>query len=294
MMSIVGTLIVLAVADDVVVAGVAQHGHALLDRAALADEVDDRLGALAVGQSRARCRRACRRRPRCGRRRARSASARPSRVAVDDDDLGGGHRLRHWIPMCPRPPAPMTTARVPGYRSGDRLLDRVVGGKPGVGERGDVLRAASAGRALRPSARSGRAGIGEPAVADRCRGRRVLAVHVVAGAARAAQPAGDQGVQDDRVADRDVGDRGADLLDPAGVLVTERVGQLDAGLLGPLTLDGCAGRCGTARRRRCCTMTSCGPVTSGSGTPRRSSGSWYACSRAAFMRPPPRWPIAGS
>ena len=25
---------------------------------------------------------------------------------------------RHWIPMCPRPPAPITTARVPGPRTG--------------------------------------------------------------------------------------------------------------------------------------------------------------------------------
>src|SRR4051812_45930174 len=39
---------VLAVADDVVEAGVLEHRDAVLDRALLADEVDDRIGALAV------------------------------------------------------------------------------------------------------------------------------------------------------------------------------------------------------------------------------------------------------
>ena len=41
---------VLAVADDVVVAGPAQHRDALGGRAALADEVDDGLGAVPAGQ----------------------------------------------------------------------------------------------------------------------------------------------------------------------------------------------------------------------------------------------------
>ena len=41
---------VLAVADDVVVARPAQHRDALSRRAALADEVDDRLGAVAAGE----------------------------------------------------------------------------------------------------------------------------------------------------------------------------------------------------------------------------------------------------
>src|SRR3954452_6856971 len=41
---------VLAVADDVVEAAVLHHGDAVLDRALLADEVDDRLGAHPVGE----------------------------------------------------------------------------------------------------------------------------------------------------------------------------------------------------------------------------------------------------
>ena len=50
MTSIVGTFDVLAVADDVVEAAVLHHGDAVLDRALLAHEVDDRLGAHAVGE----------------------------------------------------------------------------------------------------------------------------------------------------------------------------------------------------------------------------------------------------
>ena len=52
----------------------------------------------------------------------------------------------------------------------------------------------------------------------------------------AAQPAGDERVHDHRVADLDVGHAGADLVDPARVLVAGRVGQLDLGLLRPLAL----------------------------------------------------------
>jgi hypothetical protein len=44
-------------------------------------------------------------------------------------------------------------------------------------------------------------------------------------------------VQDHGVADRDVGDPGADLVYPAGVLVAERVRQLGVHRLGPLALD---------------------------------------------------------
>ena len=43
-------------------------------------------------------------------------------------------------------------------------------------------------------------------------------------------------MHDHGVADLDVGDARADLVDPAGVLVAGRVGQLDLGLLGPLAL----------------------------------------------------------
>ena len=60
---------------------------------------------------------------------------------------------------------------------------------------------------------------------------------VVAVTAGPAQTTGRQGVQDDGVADPDVGDGLADRLDPAGVLVTDRVGERHPGLLLPLALD---------------------------------------------------------
>jgi hypothetical protein len=78
--------------------------------------------------------------------------------------------------------------------------------------------------------------VGEPAVAVDAREGAVEAVHVVAGAAGLAEPAGDERMHDHRVAHLDVGHAGADLVDPARVLVPGRVGQLHARLLGPLTL----------------------------------------------------------
>ena len=112
-------------------------------------------------------------------------------------------------------------------------------------------------------------------------------MHVVAGAARAAQPAGDERVHDDRVADLDVGHARADLVDPARVLVPGRVRQLDARTSRPTGPPGCAGRCGTAPPRRCARSRRAARSTFGSSTSSSFSGSWYACRRAAFMPPPP-------
>ena len=109
------------------------------------------------------------------------------------------------------------------------------GGQAGVGQRGDVL-GLQPGAELDHRARRGLEEVGEAAVAVDARKRAVEAVHVVADAAGQAQPAGDVGMHDDGVADLDVGHRRADLVDPAGVLVARGVGQLHAGLLGPLAL----------------------------------------------------------
>ena len=122
-----------------------------------------------------------------------------------------------------------------GVEDRRRLLDRVVGGEPGVRQRCDVLRVQRRVE-LDDRPRGGLQQLGEPAVRRDARERVVRAVHVVARAARAAQAAGDERVHDDRVADGDVRHRGADLVDPAGVLVPEDVGQLHAALLGPLAL----------------------------------------------------------
>src|SRR5699024_12149710 len=65
----------------------------------------------------------------------------------------------------------------------------------------------------------------------------VLAVRIIADAARSAQPAAGQRVHDHRIPGGHVGHRGPDLTHPAGVLVSEDVGQLRMLDLFPLALD---------------------------------------------------------
>ena len=120
----------------------------------------------------------------------------------------------------------MMTQRSRGRQPPRRLGRRVVGGQAGVGERGDIRRFQrvvdlhdAAGRCLEV--------LGVPAVGVDAGKRVGLAVHIVAGAAGPAQPARDQRVDDDLVAFADVGDRRADGVNPAGVLVPDRVRQLD-------------------------------------------------------------------
>ena len=138
--------------------------------------------------------------------------------------------------MWPSPPAPITHAGGARVEQRDGLADRVVGGDAGVGERGDVLRLGLRVE-LDAGPRRGEQVLGHPAVARQAGERAVDAVHVVAGPAGAAQPAGRRRVQDHRVADGHVGDRGADLVHPAGVLVAERVGQRRVHRRVPLALD---------------------------------------------------------
>ena len=69
-------------------------------------------------------------------------------------------------------------------------------------------------------------------------GERTLeAMHVVAGAARAAQAAGDERMDHHRVADGDMADRGTDRMHPAAILMAERIGQRYVGLFLPLAFD---------------------------------------------------------
>ena len=107
--------------------------------------------------------------------------------------------FRHWMPMWPRPPAPITTAWVPGAEHRDRLLDRVDRGQAGVGQRRDVL-GLEAGVQLDHRAGRGEQEVGEPAVAVDPGERAVQAVHVIAAPAWSAQPAGDERVDDHGVA----------------------------------------------------------------------------------------------
>src|SRR6185295_8479117 len=117
-----------------------------------------------------------------------------------------------------------------------RLADRVVGGDAGVGERRDVR---GVGLGVRLHARpGGRAQVlGHSAVVVAQTGEEgVRAVHVVAGAAGQAQPAGGLGVQDHGVTDRDVRDTLADLVHPARILVPDDVGQVRVHGLRPVAV----------------------------------------------------------
>ena len=188
--------------------------------------------------------------------------------------------------MWPRPPAPMTTTRRARAEHRDRLLDRVDRGQARVGQRGD-LRRMQRRVELDHRARAREQEVGEAAVAVDPGNDPFSQCMSSPRAARAAQPARDERMDDDRVADLDVRDRRADLVDPAGVLVAGRVGQLDLGLLRPLALldvqvgAAQAGRADAHDRRRA------GRWPSARRPRRASAASWYACSRAAFMPPPP-------
>ncbi|KAF0963120.1 hypothetical protein MLGJGCBP_03750 [Rhodococcus sp. T7] len=116
------------------------------------------------------------------------------------------------------------------------LGDGVVRRQARVGEGGDVGRFE---RVVDPdhAAGGGAKVFGVPAVDVDAGEPAVLAVDVVAESARPAQPARDERVQDDLVADRDIGDGVAHGVDPAGVLVADRVRQSDTGLLLPLPFE---------------------------------------------------------
>ena len=234
MTSIVGMSMFCAVADDVVEAAVLDHRDAVLDRALLAHEVDDRLGAEAVGQLLHRVDvRAVDLDGVVGAELA--GELQGGLGGIDDDDLGRRVGLQALDADVAQAAGADDDDLGPRAQDRDRLLDRVDRRQPRVGQRRDVgRRQRRVELDHRPRAREQE--VGEAAVAVDARERAVLAVHVVARAARAAQPAGDERVHDDRVADLDVRDRRADLVDPAGVLVAGRVGQLDLGLLGPLAL----------------------------------------------------------
>ena len=137
--------------------------------------------------------------------------------------------------MWPRPPAPMTTTLRPRAEHRDRLLDRVDRGQPRVGERGDVGRRSDGSslttdRALvsRKSAKPpSRLMPGNEPFSQCMSSPERHARHspqVMNGCTMTVSPTST------------LVTAGADLVDPAGVLVAGRVGQLDLGLLGPLAL----------------------------------------------------------
>ncbi len=104
-----------------------------------------------------------------------------------------------------------------------RFPDSVVGGQPCVREGRYVLRFEDRVE-LHNRPGVGLEEVGESAVAGEAGELAVLAVHVVAGPARAAEATSHEGVADHRVPHGYVGDGRADLLDPAGVFVSRGVG----------------------------------------------------------------------
>ena len=154
---------------------------------------------------------------------------------IDDDDLSGGHRPQALDADMAE--APGADHDRPGARAEDRdrLLDRVDRGEPGVRQSGDGL-GLERWIELDDRTRAREQEVGEPAVAVDAGEGAGETVHIVARAARVAEPAGDERVHDHRVAHLDVGHRGTDRVHPAGVLVPGCVRELDPGLLRPLTL----------------------------------------------------------
>src|SRR3954447_8690284 len=133
-----GDVDVLAVADDVVEAAVLDHRHAVLDGALLAHEVDDRLGAHAVGELLHRVDVA---RPLDLDRVVGAQLLRQREgllVRVDDDDLGRRVGLQALDADVAQAAGADHDALRPRAEDRDRLLDRVDRGETGVGERGDV------------------------------------------------------------------------------------------------------------------------------------------------------------
>ncbi len=174
---------VLAVADHVVEAAVADHGDAVLDRALLAHEVDDRLGAEAVGHLLDRVDlRAVDLHGVVG---AHLAGQRQRLLGrIDDDDLGRGVGLQALDADVPEAAGADHHHARAGAEHRNRLLDGVDGGQARVGERGDVL-GLQARAELDHRARRGLEQVGEAAVAVDPGEGAVEAVHVVADAGRA-------------------------------------------------------------------------------------------------------------
>ncbi len=158
------------------------------------------------------------------------------RVAVDHDDRGGGERGETLDADVAEPAGADQHTGGAGVEQGDRLAHGVVGRDAGVGERRDILRP---GCRVEPHTGPcrGEQVLRHSAIATEAGERAAAAMHVLPCPAGPAQPAGGRGMQNHRVADPHVADRGADLVHPAGVLVADRVRQRDAHRLCPLALD---------------------------------------------------------
>src|SRR5664280_3776124 len=167
-----------------------------------------------------------------------------SRASFNASSLGSSTTIRvalrarrHWMPMCPRPPAPMTTHVLPGCSSGSAFFTAWYAVSPASARAATSVRRLGAGVELDDRPRRCAEELRHPAVDVDAREGATAAVHVVVVATGAAEPARHQRVQDHGVARPQMLDGGADLTHPAGVLVAERVGQGDMAAVGPLPFD---------------------------------------------------------
>ena len=225
-----------AVADDGHVAVGRGHRPGVLLGALLGHEVEDDLGALALGELLDRLDVvAVRQHGLVG---ADLLGERQRvRVAVDDDDLGGGEGGEALDADVAQPSRALHDRGRARVQQRHRLADRVVGRDTGVGERRDVLRL-RLGLELHAGPCAGAQVLRHAAVVAGQAGEVVVgALHVLAAPTRRAQPARGERVQDHGVADLDVRDPVADLVDPAGVLVADDVGQLRVHRGRPVAVD---------------------------------------------------------
>ena len=199
----------------------------------------------------------------------------------------GVNAFRHWMPMWPSPPAPITTAFVPGPSTGIAFLTAWI-----------AVRPASASAAMSVGSSDGSSLTTERALVSRksakppsrsMPGNEPLRQCMSSPARHGRQSPQEMNGWTMTVSPTSTFvTAGADLVHPAGVLVAGRVGQLDLGLLGPLALLDV--QVGAAEARRADPHDH---VERAGGLRlvdlSSFSASWYACSLAAFMRPPPPW-----
>jgi hypothetical protein len=112
----------------------------------------------------------------------------------------------------------------------------VVRREAGVGVRSDLLGRDVLGKAHQVSFLDLEI-LGESAVTRDAGEHAVLAMHVVAAAARRAGAIGDEGVHDHRVALLEAAHLRPHVFHPAGIFVAGGVGKLDAHLVAPDALD---------------------------------------------------------
>ena len=104
---------------------------------------------------------------------------------VDDDDLGGCHRLQALDPDMTEAAGTDHDCSRPGAQHRDCLLDRMDRGQPSVGQGGDLL-GIKRWVELHDRPRGRLQEVGEPTIAVDPRKGAIQAVHVVAGPARTA------------------------------------------------------------------------------------------------------------